>query len=699
MKAKTLATILIGLMCAVGYGYLRWSLVLPPVWLIQLENKPVLQEGVVQSIPLKTPQGLQFLWRLEEVSVLVHAQKQPPGLLSHIRQGDRLRGCVRLRKPPAFVNPHQDERSHWVAQRIQALASTCGPLELIHQAPEGSSVRENLHRQFQLLPTTLAHRGILEGLVLGIKQAMDPEEVRAFRQTGTSHLMAISGLHISLIAGFVWGIVTWVLGFFPALIHRYPRQICAAWLGFFAAVGYAALAGFALPTQRALIMMGLAVFSLWQRRISDRFSALLWAMVLIFIWDPLALLSPGFWLSCWAVAWLIYGQQKALFLGLMPLSLWYFKATTLLAPLANLLAIPWTSFVMVPLALGGFACLPFWVHGADTLFKWADYSATLLIRFLDYLRQYSFFEWHLDPSFWACFLALIGVLVVCLPRRLPGRWLGLLLWLPLLFPLEPQLSQQEARVVVLDVGQGLSVFVQTQRHTLLYDLGTAKAMQRAVLPFLEAEKVRRLDGLVVSHADADHAGGLAPLEAVGRMATVHRWSSDPAHVWGMAPCHQGLVWEWDQVLFEFLHPPLGVPFKNNNNASCVLKITAGTHRILLTGDIEKQSEERLIHALGPQLRAEVLVVPHHGSLSSSTVAFLEQVRPQQAIVTTGRYNVYRHPRPEVLARYQALGIPVIDTGQRGAVELFFRRGKSTSYRVLGDQGLLEKIWYDWGDER
>jgi competence protein ComEC len=375
-----------------------------------------------------------------------------------------------------------------------------------------------------------------------------------------------------------------------------------------------------------------------------------------------------------------------------------FQQVSLVSPLANAVAIPLVSLVVTPLALLG-AALPF-----DWPLALAHALLELLMAVLAWLAELPSALWRQHaPVPWTVPLALLGIAWMLLPRGFPARWLGAVLALPLFAVLPPAPAAGELWITVLDVGQGLAVLVRTEKHALLYDAGPAfnafaDSGSRIVLPYLRGEGIARLDALVVSHDDRDHSGGAASVLEGMPVATL--WSSLPAdHALVAAressePCAAGSGWEWDGVAFEFLHPgPEAVSGRGAraNNRSCVLRIAAPGGRMLLTGDIERAAERELLQRAPGLLAADALLVPHHGSATSSSPEFVREVAPRYAVLTVGYRNRFGHPREEVLARYRDAGSTLLRTDTGGAVEIRFAPGAS---RIELQRALVRRYWHE-----
>jgi competence protein ComEC len=462
--------------------------------------------------------------------------------------------------------------------------------------------------------------------------------------------------------------------------------------GIFAALFYTLVSGYEVPAQRTLYMLTtVGVMLMLSRNVSPS-QLLAAALMVVLLADPWAVLSPGFWLSFGAVAlifyvtanrlskqhWLReYGKvQWAMMIGLIPPLLAMFQQLSLVSPFANAFAIPLVSFVVVPLTLLGtlppFEWMLYVAHEAMVLCMW-------MLNMLDKL-PYAVWAQHAPPV-WTIVFGLGGALWVLAPRGFPMRWLGSLLLLPMFLIVPAPPAEGSAKLIVFDVGQGLSVAVQTRNHTLLYDTGPdfsgeSDSGNRILLPALRGMGIAQLDVLVLSHGDMDHIGGTESVlrgipvtNVISSLPDKHPKLQLAAHT---EACMDGQTWEWDGVRFEMLHPakaPVPVVLEHNNERSCVLRVSTGQNSVLLTGDIEKLSEARLLKLHAKELSATLLVVPHHGSKSSSSAAFVDAVHPHYAMFTSGYLNRFGHPREEIVERYRAAGSIALRSDEDGAVSI------------------------------
>lgn len=628
-----------------------------------------------------------------------------------LQAGERWRVSVKLRRPHGTRNPHGFDYAAWcLANQIAASGHMIrkAPMQRLHtQAwrPDAlvASGRAAVGQRITQVLGHTAASGVVRALVIGDDSQISRADWQLFVDTGINHLVSISGLHITMLAALVMILTAWIWRRFPAWVARWPSSLVAGGAGALAATAYALLAGYSIPTQRTLYML-LTVLALRSLRRPLPFSwtlaVALWMVLLV---DPWAVLAPGFWLSFGAVALLAWGMsgrlrplggwqaavhsQWLITLAFAPILMSLFNQVSVVSPLANAVAIPLVSLAVVPLSIAG-ALLP-----VDGLLQWAAALWEGCAQALHWLRQWPWaVSYWPTPPLWAWGLAMVGVLVALMPRGWPLRWAGLLCTLPLLMPQPTLLRAGQMRVTVLDVGQGLSVLVQTARHSMLYDAGPAydeesDAGQRIVLPYLRHLGLSRLDMAVVSHDDSDHVGGMASvlagvpaqqlLSSLPSEATFFsRWHAlAPRQSLPHVPCQVGQHWQWDQVTFKVLGPAAALPASvRDNDRSCVILVVSGHGRLLLTGDIEATAERALLASQASQLRADVMTMPHHGSKTSSTPAFVQQVQPALAIATVGYLNRFGHPKPQVLQRYQALGSRILRSDTDGAIVLDFVQG-------------------------
>ena len=617
-----------------------------------------------------------------------NAWSDEPTRRHELQPGAEWRLQVRLRAPRGLRNPGGfDAERRAMAGRIAATGYVRdqATAEQLRPARGIDAWRDRIARRIDAAVPSGSARYV-RALALGDTRRLADTDWELLRATGLTHLIAISGFHVGLVAGFfaLLGAALWRL--FPALCILVPRPQAAAAAALLGALGYAAVAGFALPTVRTVLMIAVAVAArLWRRPLTISESLALAAIAIVLV-DPLALLSPGFWLSFGGVAWLLWclpqaggrplrdflSAQWVATLGLLPLTAILFGQASLAGPFANLVAIPWWSLVVVPLSLVGTALEGLhagWGGGAWRLAAGAfDLSWPLFERLGGSPLALA---WLPEPPWFALPMALVAAFWLLLPRGVPGRALALLLWLPLLWPDRQLPRHGEVELVMLDVGQGLSVLVRTAGHATLYDMGPATpdgfdAGERTVVPALHALGVRQLDTLVASHADADHAGGLAAVRR--RFSVPALLAPEGAGIEGAPDCLAGSGWQRDGVSFRFLHPPLHFPYLRNES-SCVLRIETRHGAILLAGDIGEAIEARLAGRIADELPADVVLAPHHGSRHSSTPAFVAATAPRLVLVSAGHGNRFGHPDAGVVERWQAAGAEIATTPDGGAIRV------------------------------
>jgi competence protein ComEC len=665
-----------------------------------LARVPLVVEGRIASIPSDSGLARRFLldvertWRDGEPLpfkglVRLGWYDQPPPL----RAGEQWRLSVRLKPRHGLANPGTFDFERWLfEQGIKATGNLRrgDPPERLDAGPGPYWLdrgREGLAGHLARVLGDAPALPLIQALVIGDRSGFDQDDWEVLTRTGTNHLVAISGLHVGLIAGGVFVLVRRLWSLSARLTVGLAAPRAAAIGGLLAALGYAGLAGFAVSTQRALVMVAVVLAALFWQRTLRPYHALILALVGVLLVDARAVLSPGFWLSFGAVAvllfnlghrlpsrdlWTRWGRaQWAVAIGLLPLLFLLFGRASLIAPLVNLVAVPIFSLMLLPLVL--VASLLSLIPGLGLPLQW---TAHLLGWCLDGLSWIAGLSWAAmalpqRPS-WVWPVAGAGVVLLLAPRGLPGRWLGALLLFPMFVLRAPEPPHGEAWFTLLDVGLGLAAVVRTRDGTLVYDTGPGfpsgfNTGSAVVAPFLAAQGVRRIERLVVSHADRDHAGGLVGL--ADRVAIDRIDSGEPGRLGfpGVEPCRAGEQWEWSGVSFRFLHPA-DASFRGND-ASCVLRLETGGRSILLTGDIEARVERRLARELGDLLASDVLVAGHHGSATSTHPEFLDAVAPGLVLFPSGYANQFGFPASVVRERIAVRGIPVLDTGLVGAIEL------------------------------
>lgn len=710
--------------------------------------------GTIDSLPGRQDGSTRFNFAVESPSTVPPrivlswyagtrpgSAAPPPELLP----GERWRLKVRLQRPHGNANPHGFDYELWLLEQgIRATGYVraegrnerlSGFVPTAHNAVERTryAIREHINGA---LPDA-RYAGVIAALAMGDQRGISQQDWQVFSRTGISHLVSISGLHITMIAGLLAWLVGWLWrkSFFvpewqlPLLL---PAARLAAIAGFLAAWGYVALAGFGVPAQRTLYMLAVVAVAVWLDRLSAVSHVLALAAGVVVILDPWAVMWPGFWLSFGAVAAILYATvgrmalpgvapsgdpladaaagaapvsgarswwnaawfirlrenlrlgavtQLAVTVGLVPLTMLLFSQVSLVSPLANAVAIPVISLLVTPLALAG-SVLPDPL--AAPVLQCSHWLLEVLLDLLQWLSSQPLAVWCAPAPSWPIFaFALAGAAWMLAPRGWPLRWLGLACWLPLLSAQPDSPQPGEMRAIAFDVGQGMAVLIETNKHRLLYDTGPAYTPEtnggnRVILPYLRQRGIARLDGMVVSHSDTDHSGGALAVLGEREVGWVSS-SLEPGHPIARAAaryqqCAAGQHWEWDGVRFEMLHPTAASYADHGlkaNARSCTLRISNGLTAILLAGDIEAAQEAELLLGGADRLRADVLLAPHHGSGTSSTAAFLSAVHPAVAVFQVGWRNRYHHPKDTVWTRYGELGIRRVRTDEAGAVLLAF----------------------------
>jgi competence protein ComEC len=612
------------------------------------------------------------------------------------RATERWQLRVRLRSPRGFANPGGfDYEGNLFRDGVGATGYVRG-------SPDNVQLASRARRHPVLaIRAVIADRihdslhegraaGVIAGLAVGATQGISPAQWQVFAATGTTHLIAISGLHVTMVAALAMLIARWVWKLRRQKPVRTSQANIACLCGALAAGGYALLAGFSVPTQRTVVMLLVGLATTWLRRSSSPLQVLSVALIAVLILDPHAALSAGFWLSFVSVAAILamlgsialpvstlrafFATQNVVSLALLPATLLLFGSVALVAPLANVAAIPVFSCLLVPITLLGTLALAVVPALGDELFRVAGACLDLLWPALEWAARLPAAVVY--PEALSIGLSAVlgcGVLIALLPLPSHLRLTPLLL-VPLLCARPATRAMGDFALTVLDVGQGLAVVVHTKTHTLLYDAGPRfrngrSAGELAVVPYFHASGVRMVDLLVVSHADADHAGGVSAVERALPVRELRKGRNVRSPSVPAAACERGEAWIWDEVRFAFLSPGRGDEW-SENDGSCVLEISNARGRVILTGDIEARVEAHLA-GLDTWHASDAIVIPHHGSRSSSSAALVGSVVPRYAIVSAGARNRWRFPNPDVVDRWCNAGAQLINTADWGAISINF----------------------------
>jgi competence protein ComEC len=751
---------------AAGFLWAAWlaHCALAPQLAAADEGRDITLVGTIDNLPYRFDRGVRFNFAVERVAGAQGAV--PPHIslswyagfrdqvseVGDVQPGERWQLTVRLQRPHGNANPYGFDYEVWLLE--QGLRATGyvrpdpGNRRLDGFVFSIGNVIE--HARAVLRARILAalpdrpYAGVIVALVVGDQRGIDQSDWKVFNRTGIGHLISISGLHITMVAGLfaLCAFNLWRWSFFTRaqLPLRLPAQKVAALVGAAVALLYVLLAGFGVPAQRTLYMLTVVAAALWLNRITSVSHVLCAALGVVVLIDPWAVLWPGFWLSFGAVAVILYATvgrttprparrrpgvapgatlaapsrreqlwqalrlgahtQYAVTFGLVPLSMLLFAQVSVVSPVANAVAIPLVSLVVTPLALVG-SMLP--APLAGLALGLAHWLVAVLAACLQWFSGLRYAVWSAPtPPFWLFCWAMLGTVWLLAPRGWPVRWLGLATWIPLLAAQPSHPPPGRMTVTAFDVGQGMALLIETEHHRLLYDTGPAyapdaNAGNRVILPYLKARGIAALDGLIVTHSDADHSGGaLTVLDGI-RVDWVlsSLWPSHPIALAARqhVRCTAGQGWNWDGVRFEMLHP-LPSSYADTalkpNARGCTLKITAGGKSMLLAADIEAAQEAALLRRDRERLRADVLLAPHHGSGTSSTPDFLRAVQPSVAVFQVGYRNRYHHPRQDVYERYGAQGIARLRTDDAGAVTLDF--GTAQDIGVAAYRTVHRRYW-------
>jgi competence protein ComEC len=692
LRWSTAATLVLGALWAWGNAAVRLADDMPA----ELEGEDVLVGGHIASLPDLVDGDPQFDVDVTTAPATVPSRIRLTWYDTDVQPnaGELWQFVVRLKRRNGFANPGGfDYEGYLFRAGIGAsgyVREDSRNRRLAAASPRYAVLRVRAWIAQRLHDATGNHSmlGVLQGLAVGDTRAMSAEQWRVFAATGTTHLMAISGLHISMIAA--------LSAWFGGALSRRPLaqrlrigviegQVIGGLCG---AVAYSMLAGLSVPTQRTLMMLCIYFGARGLRRELGVGHAIGIALIGVLLVDPFAPLAVGAWLSFAAVAVILLAVsgrlgtegtirsfarvQFAVTLGLIPVLIAAFGSLSLIAPAANALAVPLFTLFLVPIVLVGAGAASVWLPAGVFFLGFAARVLDWCWPALDWLAQLPIALWYfprIPALLWA--VLAVGALLFVAPAIWPLRIVAALLCLPALTYRAATPSAGEFQLTLLDVGQGLSAVIRTQSHVLVYDAGPAFRTGRdtgelVVLPYLRSQGVRRIDTLMISHGDLDHRGGMP---SILRGMTVDRVQSGPSvtnSTRQVHPCRRGQRWVWDQVEFEVLHPADDA-YVRDNDSSCVLRIAGAGGSVLLTGDIQRDAEAALLAArLAP---SDVVVVPHHGSNTSSTADFVAATRPRLALFATGYRNRWGFPKPAVTERWRAAGAATFSTVESGAIEV------------------------------
>jgi competence protein ComEC len=679
-----------------------------------LEGKNLVVEGAVLGVPVSRGRYVQFDFKLRSLELDGKPYPFPNKIrLKSYHDQDAFRAnqswrfTVRLKRARGMQNPgSQFDYETWLfSNRIRATGyvrnvSDNRLLDSRWSVYSISQLRSNIQRFIEQHFDKTPETGILSAILVGLRGNMDESAWKTLRNTGTIHLVAISGLHISLLSGMIIWIIAKLWRLTGVLQNRIPARDAALVAGVLVAIVYSLLAGMTIPTRRALIMLiAIAVTFLWRTRTSVQHT-LVFALFIVLAIDPLSPLDNGFWLSFSAVAiiavlvnsfstepvslkvrvirfcrqWTVI--QLGLGLGMAPLLMIMFNQVSLIAPLANLVAVPVVTITVVPLGMAG---LFSWLAGFTDVAIWfMSIAVSIIHRLMDFLGFLGNMDWGVWYSSSKPVGLLVGGVIGLTMLRAGFFRYGIviaMLWLSPVWLFQPEKPDHGGfRYTMLDVGQGLASVIETRNHVLVYDTGPGtpggwNSGTTVVVPYLRSRGINSIDTLVVTHEHNDHSGGASGI--LGAM-DVHRFLTGSIQEFNTAePCHRGQGWVWDGVEFDVLWPKSNNDAMGGNNASCVILIRSGDDSLLLTADIESEVESRLVTDYGDGIQVSVVQIPHHGSRTSSSVGFIQQLDPELAVLSAGYRNRFNHPHQDVMKRYQIRDIRILDTSASGAISLDF----------------------------
>ncbi len=685
----------------------------PPRW----ERKEIQLVGEVIGMPKKQDQDISFQFRVRNQVLpldLEHLIGEKLQLACYrcpldIVTTQQWKFTVRLKRPHGYSSAGAFDyekylfRNKIVAKGYVRLKSE--NIKLRNASANLAQYRIGVkNRLLASLKSESAGFNIIVALSIGDKSSFSSKQRRILQDSGLSHLIAISGLHIGLVFICCFGLTGLVLNRTPILFESCPKLYLCLICALVCAFGYSALAGFAVSTQRALVM--LLLFSIAKVGVRDTslLKVLLIAAVVILLYDPFSILDIGFWLSCGAVVVIHFSArngekvsllklQPMLWLGMAPLTVHFFGKLSLMSPVLNLFAVPLFCLLLIPLTL--FAVLLNEI-GLTVIAKPAlhflDVVYVKIFILLDFLVSHSFASISLPTVSWWTILVLM-LLVMTYRFKSRWRWWFLVLYPVLLFfPAAAATEKHTLKIALLDVGQGLAMVIQSSEGVTVFDTGPRyssgfTAANAVLVPYLRSEGIRKVDRLIISHADNDHIGGLQALrQSIFVKKTL---TSRTDKIPSASECLAGQTWSEGMTSFLFISPNKGTP-KGSNNRSCVLRIQHGSISFLITADIEKQVE-RFLLSQGQTLESTIMLVPHQGSKTSSTPEFIEIVNPKLVLVAAGYLNHYGHPHKDVIERYNHKGIPVLSTIDSGTIEIEI---DEHGY-VVEEHRVVQKRFWHW----
>lgn len=688
-----------------------------------LNNKRLVVVGEVINIPARSAESSRFEFELHRIEgrdgklprLIRLSWRNAPDSLA---PGQVWRLHVKLKKPHGYQNPGGFDYERWMF--VRGIHASGYVLTKSRQEMTGfnklslNNIRYRLNNRIQQICSACSNTGLIQALALGYRGNITDADRQMLQQTGTAHLIAISGLHIGIIAGvfYALGLFLWNRLFYNS---RLQRKEFALFVSFVAALVYSLMAGFELPAQRAILMLSVFMISLWSRSAINLLNTILITLLAVLVVSPLAVLSASFWLSFSALFIIALGlfllrSQASRFRQLLviqllfsllfiPISIVIFGQVHVASLFANLVAVPLISFVVVPV---NFLLLTLvWLPQAwlEPLYFALDKLLGLLLLYLESLQDMGLQAQALAVMDGARILLIaLLLLLIILPRGIMSRMWVFMLALIIIWPSSKTL-EDKLSMTVLDVGMGTSIVIRTRNHSLVYDFGPGNDRgyslgKWVLMPYLSSLGIPGPERIIISHADQDHVGGLYAIQS--RLQYQRVYSGTPEKVKARFPdlgnvldCHQQPPWRWDGVEFEFLSAGVKQTHSENNR-SCVLRIKSDGHTLLVSGDIESAQEQRLVQSNAEQLQAQILIAPHHGSLTSSSARFIRAVNAKNVIFTAGYLNRWGFPRAEVIQRYSAMGAATFRTDDDGAVLINCRAQQCDIQRY---RQLRPRLWY------
>lgn len=674
-------TIILAFFFALGWAYLHNMSINYKATSENLDGKTLIIQGQIVSVPKVTSARIQFILKTQDIALtLVNCYKN----CANVEINQYIKAQIKFRKPRNYLNPGGFDYVEFLKARHIDWIGSCNNIKLLVNNKNSSSlstVRNRLKNKLENIDLNYKTLAIIQALTIGVTNNLIEEDWKLFRRTGTIHLLVISGAHIGFVAGFVFYIANFLWSRVPRLSLLLPSISFGSTCAIIAAFSYALLAGFSVSVQRAFIAC-LLIFS--RNFLQLKFTSWqIWRLALFvcLIYEPHYVLFPGFFLSFIAVAILFISSkyfitsnkflksiilQLACLIGLLPFTLYWFEYASINGFFANLIAIPLVGFIIVPFSLI-FLISVFWINSA-WLSKFVSSVVDLLYWYLNFIDKNLNFNLELHFTIYMTLTFILIVLIGLIYSVKSLRLSMICLCCSLILPKFNKLNENEALIDILDVGQGLAVLIKTAKHIVLYDTGGkfyhGKDLgELVIVPYLKILGIKYIDMLIVSHPDLDHRGGLSTIEKSFKVKKLV--INDPQYYKRGYNCHNFPEWSWDGLNFKFL--AIRHDFSKKNNDSCVLLLQNKYKRILLTGDIERDAEKYLIKNYSNFLYADYLVVPHHGSKTSSSQEFLQAVKPKFAIFSYGYKNRYHFPSSEIVARYNNLQIKTLNTATQGMV--------------------------------